>query len=85
MPSRSHIVLCGVFGRTLEVCQMAADDPLLVAARMSRDDTGDKTLFPVGGERVLALAERARGDQDGGARARQVASLRRRSRCSSRG
>lgn len=69
-----------VCGRTLEVRELAAGDPRLVAALMTRGETGDEQLFPVGGDRVLSLAEREKepDESDGGGRGRQTASLRKR-------
>jgi len=65
-----------VLGRTLEVRELDADDPALIAALTTRPSSGDEELFPDGGGPVLGLAEPAEPDR--ARRARQAATLRRR-------
>jgi len=63
-----------VCGHLLEVRELAAGDPRLVAALMTRTEMGEEELFPRAGEHVMALVERSEQERDGHRRALQFAS-----------
>ena len=65
-----------VCGHLLEVRELAAGDPRLVAGLMTRTEMGEEELFPRAGEHVMALVERSEQERDGHRRALQFASRR---------
>ena len=62
--------------RLLEVRDLAADDPRVVAALMSRATTGEEELFPRMGEQVMALVERSEHVRNDGRHKLQFATRR---------